>query len=261
MSAIVPGLCSVTFRASTVDEVVRLAVGARLEAIEWGGDVHVPHGDVGAAKRARDATEAAGLECASYGSYCFADANATPAVVEPVLDVAVELGAANVRVWAPFGAERGSARTGEVVDALGPIVAAAAERELQLSLEFHGGTLTATVDGALGLLGAVGAATLWTYWQPPYWAEGERSAEDDASAVAALAPRLSHLHVYEWTGPEQRRPLAEGEARWRAVLDAVSGAGEWSRARCAFLEFVRDDDPAALMADAAVLRRVLEEVL
>jgi sugar phosphate isomerase/epimerase len=259
MSVIAPGLCSVTFRSSTVDEVVRLAAGAGLLGIEWGGDVHVPPGDMDAAERARVAAEAADLECASYGSYCFADANATGSAVEPVLDVAAELGAPNVRVWAPFGAEPGSTPRAEVVDALGRITAAAAERELEVSLEFHGGTATATVAGALGLVDAVGARNLWTYWQPPYWEVGERTAEDDARDVATVGRRLSHLHVYEWSGPEQRRPLAEGTARWRAVLDAAA-ARPWPHARFALLEFVRDDDPDAFREDAEVLLRLLEEV-
>src|SRR5262245_17804648 len=63
------GLCSVTLRACSIDEVVAVAVGAGLECIEWGGDVHVPPGDLEAARRARSATSAAGLRVASYGSY------------------------------------------------------------------------------------------------------------------------------------------------------------------------------------------------
>ena len=56
----------------------------------------------------------------------------------------------------------------------------------------------------------------------------------------ALGARLSHLHVYEWAGPEDRRPLADGHARWSAVLDAARALGG---DRVAFLEFVADDDP------------------
>ena len=37
-------LCSVTFRALTPEEVLELAARAELDAIEWGGDVHVPCG-------------------------------------------------------------------------------------------------------------------------------------------------------------------------------------------------------------------------
>ena len=47
------GLCSVTLRARSIAEVVDAAVGAGLAAIEWGGDVHVPPGDLQAAAEAR----------------------------------------------------------------------------------------------------------------------------------------------------------------------------------------------------------------
>ncbi|MEZ5208343.1 MAG: hypothetical protein R2690_15535 [Acidimicrobiales bacterium] len=71
----VPGLCSVTFRALAVPAVVDLAAEAGLEAIEWGGDVHVPPGDVRRAAAAAQATLATGLRVGSYGSYLFAGAD------------------------------------------------------------------------------------------------------------------------------------------------------------------------------------------
>src|SRR5689334_8415517 len=64
-----PGLCSVSFRNLSAAEVVALAKQAHLRGIEWGGDVHVPHGEVETAKAVRDLTLAAGLGVPSYGSY------------------------------------------------------------------------------------------------------------------------------------------------------------------------------------------------
>jgi hypothetical protein len=46
---LIPGLVSVTFRKLAPAAIVELAVKAQLRSIEWGGDVHVPHGDVRAA--------------------------------------------------------------------------------------------------------------------------------------------------------------------------------------------------------------------
>ena len=76
--------------------------------------------------------------------------------------------------------------------------------------------------------------------------------------MSGLLGRLSHLHVYEWAGPEQRRPLAAGADRWRPVLAAATADGDWSGDRIAFVEFVVDDDPDALRRDAAVLRTWLD---
>ena len=40
------GLCSVSFRKLTVEEIIAAVKDAGLDGIECGGDVHVPHGDV-----------------------------------------------------------------------------------------------------------------------------------------------------------------------------------------------------------------------
>src|SRR5882757_9894660 len=77
-----PGLCSVTLRAHPPDEVLAVARSGGLEVIEWGGDVHVPVGDLGRAREVGARTEYAGLEVCSYGSY-FGRGEATD--FEPVL--------------------------------------------------------------------------------------------------------------------------------------------------------------------------------
>jgi 3-dehydroshikimate dehydratase len=249
-----PGLCSVTLRAQSVGEVARLAAECGLGAIEWGGDVHVPPGDAAAARRARAASDAADVAITSYGSYLFAAGPPAATDAAAVLDTALALGAANVRVWAGFGivADRPEYQT--LVAGLAAFVADAAARGITVGLEFHGGTPTATVAGALALLDAVAAPSLATYWQPPYW-RGPTTPAADAAEVAALGGRLSHLHVYEWATPEDRRPLADGRARWSAVLDAARALGG---DRTAFLEFVADDDPDVLRRDAATLRGLLD---
>jgi sugar phosphate isomerase/epimerase len=258
VTAILPGLCSVTMRHLGVEEVARLAAEAGLAAIEWGGDRHVPPGDLDAAARARAASMAAGVTCASYGSYLLADGECSEEVVARVLDTAVELGAPNVRVWTPFGIDPGSPRAHEVVDALRAVSGAAAARELTVGIEFHGDTLTATAVSVSNLLDAVAAPNVSTYWQPPYWLPA-RPVRDDVIEVEALAPRLSHVHVYEWAGAEERRPLIDGRDRWRAVFTALRNGPSPDRPvpRTAFLEFVAADDPVALLRDAHTLRDLL----
>jgi sugar phosphate isomerase/epimerase len=246
-----PGLCSVTLRGRSIDDVVRLAAECRLEAIEWGGDGHVPPTDVAASTRARAASTAAGLDVASYGSYAFAAGIPDDEETAALLDTALALGAPSVRVWAGFGTEAGTAAYTALVAGLQTFTRAAAVRELAVALEFHGGTPTATVAGTLALLDVVAAPNLTTYWQPPYW-RGATTPGADAAEVIALGSHLSHLHVYEWAGPEQRLPLEAGEERWRAVL-AAAGSIE-RQDRIAFLEFVGGDDPDALRRDARTLR-------
>lgn len=250
-SALLPGLCSVTLRSLAVDDVARLAGECGLAAMEWGADVHVPPGDDAAARRAVAASASAGVAITSYGSYLFAGGVEGPVAWRPVLDTAAVLGAATVRVWAPFG--DGSVPAA-YVDALAGCAADAAASGLALALEFHGGTATGTVAGVHALLDAVDAPNLFTYWQPPYW-RGPSGGAADTAEVAALGDRLAHVHVYEWAAAEDRRPLAEGAARWPAVLAAAAEVPTlFAGPRIALLEFVLGDDPEQLRRDASTLR-------
>ena len=45
------GLVSVTFRELASREIVALVANAGLDGIEWGGDVHVPHGELSTARQ------------------------------------------------------------------------------------------------------------------------------------------------------------------------------------------------------------------
>ncbi len=248
-----------TLRAESVDAVARVAAECELGGIEWGGDVHVPPGDFTATRQARAASVAADLVVASYGSYLFAASVPNAAEMQLTLDTAVALGAPNVRVWAGFGVATESDQYRAVVDGLATFCSSAASRDLTVGVEFHGGTLTATVAGTLALLDAVGAPNLFTYWQPPYWRASSPAA--DAAEIVELRSRLSHLHVYEWASADDRRPLAAGMERWREVLaTAATLTGAGSDDRYAFLEFVPGDDVDAVRRDATVLLRWLDQV-
>ncbi len=95
------GVCSITFRSHSIEEVVSLMAESGLDAIEWGGDIHVPHGNVKAASLAKTQTAEAGLEISSYGSYFSPlDADGTTQEFEPILETALALGTGTIRIWA-----------------------------------------------------------------------------------------------------------------------------------------------------------------
>lgn len=247
---IYPGLVSITFRKLTPAEVVGLVRKAGLRGIEWGGDVHVPHGDIGRAREVRALTEEAGLKVAAYGSYYragWSETNGLP--FKHVLDSAVELGAPTIRVWA---GNKGSADMSgherlAVLEDLRRIAGLAGQVGVSISTEFHGGTLTDTNESAEALLAEVGHANLFTYWQP-------HNGEETAACVAglkAVAGRVSNVHVFHWWPTSaERHPLAEGTARWAEFwreLKALPGE------RFAMLEFVPGDAEEAFYRDAATL--------
>jgi sugar phosphate isomerase/epimerase len=101
MSTIQSGLVSITFRKLTPRQVVESAAAAGVAGIEWGGDVHVPHGDLAKAADARRLTADAGMVVAAYGSYYRAGQSEKDGLpFERVLETARELGAPLIRVWA-----------------------------------------------------------------------------------------------------------------------------------------------------------------
>jgi 3-dehydroshikimate dehydratase len=250
--SIVPGLVSITFRQLAPDAVIRAAAEAGLRAIEWGGDVHVPHGNFAVARAVGRATRAAGLAVACYGSYyraAVSEAGAGPRF-DAVLDTAVALEAPCVRVWAGnrAAADADADWRARVVEDLRHVCERAAAADVIVALEYHDGTLTDTDESALALLVAVDRPNLKTLWQPPHG----KTREQCVASLAGVLPYLQHLHVFHWC-PESRArlPLQAGSSRWEAYLALAATGGKDSL--YALLEFVRADDPENLAGDARVL--------
>jgi len=236
--SIVPGVVSVTFRQLAPDEVIALAVEYGMRAIEWGGDVHVPIGKLARAREVATRCADAGIAVEAYGSYYRATGE-----FGPVLETAVALGTARVRVWA---GERGSAQEsdrGRVVRALRDTVDEAARAGVEVAVEYHANTLTDTLASTTRLLDEVPG--LRSYWQPPI---GSTPA-DALDAIPAVQPVAAH--VFSWDDAGQRLPLVARKDLWRPAIAALATL---PGLRYALLEFVRNDDPLAFGADAAVLR-------
>ena len=253
---IYPGLVSVTFRKLTPAEIVALVKKAGLVGIEWGGDVHVPVGDLGRAREVRELTEQSGLRVAAYGSYYRAGGSESEGLpFERVLTTAVELGAPVIRVWAGNAASSGLSEDARwrIVEDLRRISIMAAARMVNIAVEFHGGTLTDTNESAARMLVEVDHPNCLTYWQPH---NGEATAAC-AEGLSAVLPRLANVHVFHWwPTAAERHPLADGAERWAAFWPLIRQApGD----RFALLEFVTDDAPEAFLRDAATLKAWLAE--
>jgi 3-dehydroshikimate dehydratase len=253
---IFPGLVSVTFRNLSPQEIVRLASQAGLTGIEWGGDIHVPHGDLDQAQRVRDLTENAGLRVAAYGSY-YRVWPQEPVPFDSVLKTALAVGAPAIRVWAgKIGSMQAPAEhRAAVITEAARISQMAADYGITVAFEFHVNTLTDSDSSALDLLNRCNHPNLRCYWQPRIQA----TFNDNIASLVAISPWLSNLHVFHWQpAPTQedrpqvvRQPLAEGKEDWQMYLaHAMTLPGD----RYAMLEFVRDDDPQAFLVDAGVLK-------
>lgn len=253
-----PGLVSVTFRKLTPGQIVDLVREAGLTGIEWGGDIHTPHGDLEKAAEVRRRTEDAGLQVCAYGSYYRSvDSEADGLTFEPVLASALALGAPVIRVWP---GRRGSADADavyreSVAANLREIGETASRSGVLVALEFHGNTLTDTVDSALALMGEVDHPNVKLYWQAPH----DQSTEVRLDGLKRVRPHLSHLHAFYWDmveGNLVRSPLSAGTGPWRIYLDAVA---DLEGDRFVLLEFVRDDSPQQFLEDARTLKRLIDE--
>ena len=256
MSVIRPGLVSITFRKLTPRQVVEAAAFAGLEGIEWGGDIHVPHGDIVKADEVRRMTLDAGLVVPSYGSYYKAGVSeAAGLAFEHVLETARELGAPVIRVWAgqKGSAEADAAYRARVVADSRRIATMAAQVGIVVASEYHGGSLTDTDASTVVFLNEVGHDNFKSYWQPRVGL----GATEALKGLNELLPRLMHVHVFHWMADHTRRPLVEGADIWNRYLKLAARAqGD----RFAMLEFVPNDDPSVLAVEAATLKQWLTRV-
>lgn len=249
------GLVSVTFRKFDIAGVVDAAARARLDGIEWGGDIHVPHGNLDTAKKAADICRDAGLSCISYGSYYRAGQSTDR---DAVIETAITLGAPNIRIWA---GTKGSADTSaeersKIVADIADFAAEARKAGLTVTFEWHGGTLTDEPESAHRLLSELGnPPNVYLYWQPNQF----RPLDYNLNALRIAAPHLHHVHVFNWEG-SKKFPLRDDGGVWKQYLDVIRKASPSGSRHGLLLEFSSDDTVEAMLDDAAYLRSLLDGI-
>lgn len=247
------GLVSITFRKLTPARIVELVAQAGLEGIEWGGDVHVPHGEISTARKVRKMTGDAGLKVAAYGSYYRAGIQTNEGIsFESVIETAVELGAPLIRVWAgnKGSAAMTNAERATVVSALQEMGTQAERAGKQISLEYHLQTLTDTNESALKLMNEVNHPNVGLYWQP----YARESFDYCLEGLKACLPNVTNIHTFSWQSEGEvirRLPLAAGEVRWAEYLRVIRSSG---RDHFVMIEFVKDDQEEQFLEDAEVLK-------
>ena len=100
------GLCSVSFRENTPEEIVKAAKEAGLTCIEWGSDIHAPYSNEDALDNIVNLQNEYGISCSSYGTYFYIMRDSSNELIE-YIKAAKKLGTNVLRLWC---GEKGSAK-------------------------------------------------------------------------------------------------------------------------------------------------------
>ena len=229
------GLVSITFRKLSPQEIIALVAKAGLNGIEWGGDMHVPHGNIERAREVYKMTADAGLKVAAYGSYYHVGCEDQEGIsFRKVLDTALELKAPTIRVWA---GNRGSQEAdgdwwAKVANETCRISEMAEGSGITISFEYHPNTLTDTAESTLRLIKTVKRDNIASYWQPTFGLDFKRQIE----GLKQVLPWIGNTHVFWWDRNEIQ-PLVDGMDTWKKYIEVIGTAkGD----RFCMVEFVRN---------------------
>lgn len=238
------GFTTVTFRNLSRRQICEIAVKNGIKSIEWGGDVHLPPGDLDACQEVISLQKEFGLKAASYGSY-YRLGDDDDNLWKQVTDSATAIKADTIRVWqgnvssnkvSPESYKKMILETQKIADV-------AAKKGLTVAFEFHQNTHNDCGDASVRFLKDVGKENVKTYWQP-------FGNEQDIPNLKAVLPWLTAVHVFYWED-YLRFPLKQGAEIWRHYLSVIQEA---NLSPNYIMEFVKDDDPQQFAEDVQVLK-------
>ncbi len=240
------GIVSISFRKYSKEEIAAAAKASGLDCIEWGGDVHTPHGNIEEAKNTVKITHGCGLEVAEYGSY-YVIGQSDEALFTDVLASAEALGTKMIRVWPGMNRSSDTLTTeeyeGYVADAK-RISALAEEKGVTVALECHPNSLTDEYHNALRFLSDVGADNLKMMWQP----NQHRPLDYNLDSIKALLPYIVAVHVFSWER-KTRLPLDAKASDWKKYVELLR-----EKELNYMLEFMHDDRIETLPETARILK-------
>jgi sugar phosphate isomerase/epimerase len=259
------GLVSISFRKKSIKEIIKATKESGLKYIEWGGDVHVPMGNVKLARQVRRLMHGSGLKCESYGSYfglVYHCDEHFPMPFKKVLKTAKALGAKTVRVWLgwPYcGCKKGcnvflcEKYFRKNVTITKDLCNQAKKYGMTLSIECHFKTLSDDYHDTLRFLEAVDCDNLRLYWQPNH----AKGLEYNLEALKALRPYITNVHVFNWNEKGEKSPLGNetGTEQWSKYFEILND--ENSNDRICFLEFMPDGEITSLNEESKSLEKLI----
>lgn len=246
------GLASVTFRKLTAKDVILLAASAKIDGIEWGGDLHVPPDNCKNAREVCQMTQENGLQVAAYGSYYRVGVSENEQTAfSAILETAAALNAPVIRVWAGnrASADASAAEWDKIVGDSLRIAEAAAKQAIDIAFEYHQNTLTDTISSAAKLMQAINHRHAYSYWQPL----DPMSDTQKAESLKSILPWLKNVHL-QYIRLGKLESYAEG----KEIINQYLGILHAAKKDCfAIIEFVKNNSERQFLEDAAVLTTLL----
>ena len=239
------GLCSISFRKHTPEEILRAMKEVGLSVIEWGSDVHCPPEK---AEELAKLQKQYGIACCSYGTYF--RLGVTPMEELPAYIAAAKvLGTDILRLWCgnKDSGEHTEEEKAALFAACKQATKIAEENGVVLCMECHINTYTNTKESAQELMQAINSPAFRMYWQPSQYV----SETENLAYAKLLAPYSKHLHVFNWKW-EDKFPLSDGVDIWKQYLAC------FPRNKCLLLEFMPDDKLETLRREAQALKEIAE---
>lgn len=240
------GLCSISFRDKSPEEILSAMKNAGLSYIEWGSDVHAPKGDVEKINKIIKLQKKYRIECSSYGTY-FRLGETPIEELEEYIATAKSLGTDILRLWC--GNKNSEDYTEIEKTALFAACKMAAEiaekEDVTLCMECHNGTYTNSKESAIELMKNVNSKYFRMYWQPNQL----RSEEENIQYAKLLSKYTENIHVFNWKGNE-KYPLKEATDVWKSYLSC------FEKNKNLLLEFMPDDKIETLRSEADALKEI-----
>jgi sugar phosphate isomerase/epimerase len=183
------GFTSTTFRPYSVDKVIDFAIKAKVDCVEWGGDIHVK--DIAKAMEVKEKCDKVNLPISSYGSYYRVGSNDAEYWLN-ICEIASKLGAKSIRVWLGIkGSEKTSNEEFENLVADGIRMADVAKSYgLIVSSECHPNTYNDTTESSIKFLEAVNKDNFKTYFQSLYC-----NISKDIDRLKKILPYVLNVHI------------------------------------------------------------------
>ena len=180
-------LCTIAFKDRSFEGVLDLAVAAGFDGVEpWGKPDHMPEAyDAEFNRRMARAIRDRGLEVSQYGSYINPVSDGFEREMSEGLDIASDLGADTIRVWAGScgSAEAANEDWQSTISGFRRFADRAGDQGARLVLEMHLGYLSDTAWGSLRLVEGVDRPNFLLNFQPMY--------SESADRVMAVARRVA----------------------------------------------------------------------